>query len=183
MAAKAEYLKILPQILSHSIINVCHLEESRQLLSYLLIHPAITGNERLQFNKFRGRLSNLEKQQIEPFNNTDAGKENQGFNNSQGLLPGDLLNSQDMNNAWQNNSSTRDSGIGLEQLSSIATAVSQIHSGGRAITSTAACQDNASSIGSGQLQPFQVAGNNMLFDVILYIIVIVNVCLVVCESM
>ena len=54
--AKAEYLKIIPKILSHSIENGCHIEESRQLLSYSLIHPAILSEERSQFTYWLGHL-------------------------------------------------------------------------------------------------------------------------------
>ena len=54
--AKTEYLKIIPMILSHSIKNGCHIEESRQLLSYSLIHPAISGEERSQFTTWLTQL-------------------------------------------------------------------------------------------------------------------------------
>ena len=54
--AKAEYLKIIPKILAHSIENGCHIEESRQLLSYSLIHPAINSEERSQFTMWLGHL-------------------------------------------------------------------------------------------------------------------------------
>ena len=47
--AKAEYLNIIPKVLAHSIEHGIHIEESRQLLSYSLIHPAITSDERSQF--------------------------------------------------------------------------------------------------------------------------------------
>ncbi|GAB1604453.1 protein Smaug homolog 1-like [Argonauta hians] len=47
--AKRAYLEIIPQVLSYSIDNRVHIEESRQLLSFFLIHPAITSNERYQF--------------------------------------------------------------------------------------------------------------------------------------
>ncbi|XP_052273565.1 protein Smaug homolog 2-like isoform X2 [Dreissena polymorpha] len=48
--AKKEYLAIIPTILAHSIKNSIFIEESRQLLSYSLIHPAITSEERSKFN-------------------------------------------------------------------------------------------------------------------------------------
>lgn len=43
--AKAEYLTIMPLIMAHSVENDCHIEECRQLLSYSLIHPAISRDE------------------------------------------------------------------------------------------------------------------------------------------
>ena len=54
--AKAEYLKIIPKVLEHSIENGCDIEESRQLLSYSLIHPAINGDERNQLTLWLGQL-------------------------------------------------------------------------------------------------------------------------------
>ncbi|XP_036367457.1 protein Smaug homolog 1-like isoform X2 [Octopus sinensis] len=56
--AKRAYLQIIPQVLSYSIDNRVHIEESRQLLSFSLIHPAITSDERFQF---RDWLSFLEE--------------------------------------------------------------------------------------------------------------------------
>lgn len=56
--AKRAYLQIIPQVLSYSIDNKVHIEESRQLLSFSLIHPAITSDERFQF---RNWLSFLEE--------------------------------------------------------------------------------------------------------------------------
>ncbi len=49
---------VLLQVLAHSIENAIHLEESRQLLSYSLIHPAISTEERSQFTLW---LSHLEE--------------------------------------------------------------------------------------------------------------------------
>uniref|UniRef100_A0A8C4SNF3 Protein Smaug homolog 1 n=1 Tax=Erpetoichthys calabaricus TaxID=27687 RepID=A0A8C4SNF3_ERPCA len=44
--AKSEYMRLLPKILAHSIDHGCHLDESRQLLSYALIHPATSLEDR-----------------------------------------------------------------------------------------------------------------------------------------
>lgn len=54
--AKNEYLNLIPHILSHSIEHGVFIEESRQLLSYSLIHPAITCEERSKFNMWLGHL-------------------------------------------------------------------------------------------------------------------------------
>lgn len=54
--AKAEYLKLIPEVLSHTIENGVNIEESRQLLSYSLIHPAITQEERSKFRMWLGYL-------------------------------------------------------------------------------------------------------------------------------
>ena len=56
LQAKTEYLKLIPIILSHSIDKGVFIEESRQLLSYSLIHPAITSDERSKFNMWLGHL-------------------------------------------------------------------------------------------------------------------------------
>uniref|UniRef100_A0A671M291 Protein Smaug homolog 1 n=1 Tax=Sinocyclocheilus anshuiensis TaxID=1608454 RepID=A0A671M291_9TELE len=44
--AKVEYMSLLPKILGHTIEHGRHLEESRQLLSYALIHPATSLEDR-----------------------------------------------------------------------------------------------------------------------------------------
>lgn len=44
--AKGEYMRLLPRILAHTIEHGRHLEESRQLLSYALIHPATSPEDR-----------------------------------------------------------------------------------------------------------------------------------------
>ena len=54
--AKEQYLKIIPKILAHSLEKGCHIEESRQLLSYTLIHPAISADERTQLKLWQRYL-------------------------------------------------------------------------------------------------------------------------------
>ena len=54
--AKKEYLNLIPKILSYVIDKGVHIEESRQLLSYSLIHPAITSDERAMFNTWLNHL-------------------------------------------------------------------------------------------------------------------------------
>lgn len=44
--ARGEYMRLLPRILAHTIEHGHHLEESRQLLSYALIHPATSLEDR-----------------------------------------------------------------------------------------------------------------------------------------
>ncbi|XP_061671839.1 protein Smaug homolog 1 isoform X3 [Syngnathoides biaculeatus] len=44
--AKSQYMCLLPRILAHTIEHGRHLEESRQLLSYALIHPATSLEDR-----------------------------------------------------------------------------------------------------------------------------------------
>lgn len=57
--AKKEYLKLIPMILSYSKENGSHIENTRQLLSYSLIHPACTSEERSQFTMWIGQLEEI----------------------------------------------------------------------------------------------------------------------------
>ncbi|XP_071963574.1 protein Smaug homolog 1-like [Antedon mediterranea] len=54
--AKKQYLNIIPKILAHSLEGSIHLDECRQLLSYLLIHPALSNDERGSLTYWLGRL-------------------------------------------------------------------------------------------------------------------------------
>lgn len=54
--AKNEYLNLIPNILSHTIEHGICFEESRELLSYSLIHPAINSEERSKFSLWLGHL-------------------------------------------------------------------------------------------------------------------------------
>ncbi|XP_054712134.1 protein Smaug homolog 1-like [Uloborus diversus] len=54
--AKAQYLRLIPKILAHSIGHSIHIEESRQLLSYSLIHPAISNEDRCTLNRWLRQL-------------------------------------------------------------------------------------------------------------------------------
>uniref|UniRef100_A0A671LJI1 Protein Smaug homolog 2-like n=1 Tax=Sinocyclocheilus anshuiensis TaxID=1608454 RepID=A0A671LJI1_9TELE len=56
--AKCEYMKLLQKVLSHSIESSLFVEESRQLLSYALIHPAPPLDDR---NSLALWLSHLEE--------------------------------------------------------------------------------------------------------------------------
>lgn len=55
--AKCEYMKLLQKVLSHTIESSLFVEESRQLLSYALIHPATTLDDRTSLAMW---LSHLE---------------------------------------------------------------------------------------------------------------------------
>uniref|UniRef100_A0A8C4N2G6 Sterile alpha motif domain containing 4B n=1 Tax=Eptatretus burgeri TaxID=7764 RepID=A0A8C4N2G6_EPTBU len=55
--AKAQYMRLLPKVLAHCIESGQQVEESRQLLSYALIHPAISMEDR---GALAGWFSHLE---------------------------------------------------------------------------------------------------------------------------
>ena len=50
--AKAEYMTIIPKLLAHSVRNMSNIEESRQLLSFALIHPSLSSDERRRLGKW-----------------------------------------------------------------------------------------------------------------------------------
>ncbi|XP_062454189.1 protein Smaug homolog 2 [Rhea pennata] len=54
--AKAEYMKLLQKVLAYSIESNEFVEESRQLLSYALIHPATTLDDRNSLALWLGHL-------------------------------------------------------------------------------------------------------------------------------
>ncbi|XP_068766002.1 protein Smaug homolog 2 isoform X1 [Struthio camelus] len=54
--AKAEYMKLLQKVLAYSIESNQFVEESRQLLSYALIHPATTLDDRNSLALWLGHL-------------------------------------------------------------------------------------------------------------------------------
>lgn len=54
--AKYQYLSLIPKILAHSIENSVHIEESRQLLSYSLLHPAISDEDRRSLSQWLRHL-------------------------------------------------------------------------------------------------------------------------------
>ena len=157
-AAKTEYLKVLPLILNHSVENGCHIEESRQLLSYSLIHPALTQKERSHLSVW---LSHLEERYA-----YNLYQQSQGCDSSVAIPPElishhlDKISRTDNTNiaptaqsaannvhksatGWQQ-LSCRDAGVinGNESISPTAdliNALSQNHGGsGRAITSSSA---------------------------------------------
>lgn len=44
--ARARYIAVIPRVLSHATGTGSHLEEARQLLSYSLIHPALSNDDK-----------------------------------------------------------------------------------------------------------------------------------------
>ncbi|KAM4690864.1 protein Smaug homolog 1 [Rhinophrynus dorsalis] len=102
--AKVAYMKLLPKILAHSIEHNQHIEESRQLLSYALIHPATSLDDRSALAMW---LNHLEDR-------TSGNFGTQGRCRSDSLDYGQMnyyhqrQNSDDKLNGWPN---SRDSGI------------------------------------------------------------------------
>ncbi|XP_022092986.1 protein Smaug homolog 1-like isoform X2 [Acanthaster planci] len=118
---KKEYLSLIPKILLHSVENSQHLEESRQVLSYLLIHPALSNEDRSSLAWWLGRL--------EEHTNSQAGfpsrlqvspdlSPSQSPSPSPSPFPGGILNSSETGrnglqgglNGWRAQPTFRDSG-------------------------------------------------------------------------
>uniref|UniRef100_A0A8D0GK72 Protein Smaug homolog 1 n=1 Tax=Sphenodon punctatus TaxID=8508 RepID=A0A8D0GK72_SPHPU len=102
--AKVEYMKLLPKILAHSIEHNQHIEESRQLLSYALIHPATSLEDRSALAMW---LNHLEDRTSGSFGSQTRGRSD-SVDYGQTHYYHQRQNSDDKLNGWQN---TRDSGI------------------------------------------------------------------------
>ncbi|XP_076003021.1 protein Smaug homolog 1 isoform X4 [Genypterus blacodes] len=130
--AKGEYMRLLPRILAHTIEHGHHLEESRQLLSYALIHPATSLEDRsalaLWLNHLEERAAargdSLDRpppsgphhshhQSTPPSTLTSSGSSSSTNTSSSGNLYSlhhhQRYGSDDRLNGWQ---SSRDSGLG-----------------------------------------------------------------------
>uniref|UniRef100_A0A665WX73 Protein Smaug homolog 1 n=1 Tax=Echeneis naucrates TaxID=173247 RepID=A0A665WX73_ECHNA len=108
--AKGEYMRLLPRILAHTIEHGHHLEESRQLLSYALIHPATSLEDRAALALW---LNHLEERSTPPSTLTSSGSSSSTNTSSSGNLYSlhhhQRYGSDDRLNGWQ---SSRDSGLG-----------------------------------------------------------------------
>ncbi|XP_055468330.1 protein Smaug homolog 1 isoform X2 [Psammomys obesus] len=102
--AKVEYMKLLPKILAHSIEHNQHIEESRQLLSYALIHPATSLEDRSALAMW---LNHLEDRTSSGFGSQSRGRSD-SVDYGQAHYYHQRQNSDDKLNGWQN---SRDSGI------------------------------------------------------------------------
>ncbi|XP_022529028.1 protein Smaug homolog 1 isoform X4 [Astyanax mexicanus] len=104
--AKGEYMRLLPKILTHTIEFGRHLEESRQLLSYALIHPATSLEDRAELALW---LNHLEERAA----TRGAGDSLERVSSSsQHLYPQhQRYGSDDRLNGWQG---SRDSGLGWQ---------------------------------------------------------------------
>uniref|UniRef100_A0A3P8YGS4 Protein Smaug homolog 1 n=1 Tax=Esox lucius TaxID=8010 RepID=A0A3P8YGS4_ESOLU len=99
--AKGEYMRLLPRILAHTIEHGRHLEESRQLLSYALIHPATSLDDRAALALW---LNHLEERAAARGSGSGSGGGHLGH-----LYHHQRYGSDDRLNGWQG---SRDSGLG-----------------------------------------------------------------------
>uniref|UniRef100_A0A3B4ZM83 Protein Smaug homolog 1 n=1 Tax=Stegastes partitus TaxID=144197 RepID=A0A3B4ZM83_9TELE len=110
--AKGEYMRLLPRILAHTIEHGHHLEESRQLLSYALIHPATSLEDRAALALW---LNHLEERaaargdSLESSSGSSSSTNTSSSGNPYSLHHHQRYGSDDRLNGWQ---SSRDSGMG-----------------------------------------------------------------------
>ncbi|XP_075773342.1 protein Smaug homolog 2 [Pelodiscus sinensis] len=78
--AKSEYMKLLQKVLAYSIESNLFIEESRQLLSYALIHPATTLDDR---NSLALWLSHLEERLSSGYSGQGRGRPDTAYHSRQ----------------------------------------------------------------------------------------------------
>uniref|UniRef100_A0A670JEN4 Sterile alpha motif domain containing 4B n=1 Tax=Podarcis muralis TaxID=64176 RepID=A0A670JEN4_PODMU len=79
--AKSEYMKLLQKVLAYSIESNLFIEESRQLLSYALIHPATTLDDR---NSLALWLNHLEERLSSGYSGQSRGRPDTAYHSRQG---------------------------------------------------------------------------------------------------
>ncbi|XP_067941489.1 protein Smaug homolog 1-like [Watersipora subatra] len=63
-SVKNEYLKVIPKAFSNSVANGTKVEDCRKLLTYTLVHPAVSTDERARFTKWLEELEHLYSMKI-----------------------------------------------------------------------------------------------------------------------
>ncbi|CAK8679664.1 unnamed protein product [Clavelina lepadiformis] len=122
--AKNHYLEILPTVLGHAIEQSEYLEESRQLLSYSLIHPAFDNKERHLLTSWMAGLDG----RVAPDNHIpsspgETSPENNSTTNS--LEIGASLNDWHQNTLNDESSHSKDCGGQYDTISSTASSTEQ----------------------------------------------------------
>ncbi|KAL6477332.1 hypothetical protein MHYP_G00131670 [Metynnis hypsauchen] len=110
--AKGEYMRLLPKILTHTIEFGRHLEESRQLLSYALIHPATSLEDRAELALWLNHLEERAATRGAGDSLERISSSSHHGSQSQHLYPQhQRYGSDDRLNGWQG---SRDSGLGWQ---------------------------------------------------------------------
>ncbi|XP_017577102.1 protein Smaug homolog 1 isoform X1 [Pygocentrus nattereri] len=110
--AKGEYMRLLPKILTHTIEFGRHLEESRQLLSYALIHPATSLEDRAELALWLNHLEERAASRGAGDSLERVSSSSHHGSQSQHLYPQhQRYGSDDRLNGWQG---SRDSGLGWQ---------------------------------------------------------------------
>ncbi|KAM3830052.1 protein Smaug homolog 2 [Vipera latastei] len=126
--AKSEYMKLLQEVLAYSIESSLFIEESRQLLSYALIHPATTLDDRsslaLWLNHLEERLSSGYPSQGRGRPDT-AYHSRQGSDDWQGPVETGL---GDLGHGWQEKAPRENGHLSFHPAGSVSSAINSIGS-------------------------------------------------------
>uniref|UniRef100_A0A8C4ZDM7 Protein Smaug homolog 1 n=1 Tax=Gadus morhua TaxID=8049 RepID=A0A8C4ZDM7_GADMO len=106
--AKTEYMRLLPRILAQTIEHGRHLEESRQLLSYALIHPATSLEDRSALALWLNHLEERAAARGDSLERPPPGAGGLSLHH-QAHSAAQRYGSDDRLNGWQG---SRDSGLG-----------------------------------------------------------------------
>lgn len=126
--AKSEYMRLLQKVLAYSIESNAFIEESRQLLSYALIHPATTLEDRnalaLWLSHLEERLASGFRTRPEPTYHSRQGSDEWG--GPAELGPGDA------GPAWQDKPPRENGHVPFHPPSSVPPAINSIGSNANA---------------------------------------------------
>ncbi|XP_059733522.1 protein Smaug homolog 2 isoform X2 [Bos taurus] len=126
--AKSEYMRLLQKVLAYSIESNAFIEESRQLLSYALIHPATTLEDRnalaLWLSHLEDRLASGFRTRPEPTYHSRQGSDEWG--GPAELGPGDA------GPAWQDKPPRENGHVPFHPPSSVPPAINSIGSNANA---------------------------------------------------
>nr|XP_023695664.1 protein Smaug homolog 1 isoform X1 [Paramormyrops kingsleyae] len=141
--AKGEYMCLLPKILAHTIEHGRHLEESRQLLSYALIHPATSLEDRaalaLWLNHLEERVAARGAGDSLERSSTPHQQHPQLYPHHQRYGSDDRLNGWQSSRdsalgSWQQQQSTENGHLPLYPASSLPSTINTVGSGSGTIT-------------------------------------------------
>uniref|UniRef100_A0A3B3RQW9 Protein Smaug homolog 1 n=1 Tax=Paramormyrops kingsleyae TaxID=1676925 RepID=A0A3B3RQW9_9TELE len=145
--AKGEYMCLLPKILAHTIEHGRHLEESRQLLSYALIHPATSLEDRaalaLWLNHLEERVAARGAGDSLERSSTPHQQHPQLYPHHQRYGSDDRLNGWQSSRdsalgSWQQQQSTENGHLPLYPASSLPSTINTVGSGSGTITNVPA---------------------------------------------
>ena len=126
--AKSEYMRLLQKVMAYSIESYAFIEESRQLLSYALIHPATTLEDRnalaLWLSHLEERLASGFRTRPEPTYHSRQGSDEWG--GPAELGPGDA------GPAWQDKPPRENGHVPFHPPSSVPPAINSIGSNANA---------------------------------------------------
>lgn len=122
--AKSEYMRLLQKVLAYSIESNAFIEESRQLLSYALIHPATTLEDRnalaLWLSHLEERLASGFRTRPEPSYHSRQGSDEWG--GPAELAPGEA------GSGWQDKPPRENGHVPFHPSSSVPPAINSIGS-------------------------------------------------------